>query len=93
MTAETDGRTATPAIQQAEHDAHGQAAILLVESLIHALVARSVLSSADAADLIAIAIDAKKEMSSDIGTNDDKLDRPLALLYSILSSIQIDGSK
>lgn len=90
MTAETDGRTTTPAIQQAEPDAHGQAAILLVESLIHALVARSVLSVSDAAGLIAIAMDAKKEISADRGESDDTRDRSLTLLSSILASLQID---
>lgn len=90
MAAETDGRIATPANQQAEPDAHGQAAILLVESLIHALIARSVLSISDAAGLISIAMDAKKEISSDRGNNDDMHDRSLALLGSILASLQID---
>lgn len=38
-----------------EPDAHGQAEMLLVESLIHGLIARSVISVADAVEIVEIA--------------------------------------
>lgn len=44
-------------------EAHGQAAILLVESLIHGLIERSVLSVADAVSIIETAADISREMA------------------------------
>jgi hypothetical protein len=48
-------------------DAHGEAALLLVESLIHALIERSVLSTAQAVEIIDIAADASLEIADQRG--------------------------
>ncbi|RYF20863.1 MAG: hypothetical protein EOO77_07180, partial [Oxalobacteraceae bacterium] len=50
-------------------DAHGQAAMLLVESLIHGMIARSVIQVADAIDVVTAAIDVKMEIEADLGDN------------------------
>ncbi len=90
MTDDATTWRATPAVRPAEPDPHGHAAILLVESLIHALVARSVISRGDAVNLISIAMDAKIEISADQGVINDKGDRSLALLSAILVSLESD---
>lgn len=48
-------------------DAHGEAALLLVESLIHGLIERSVLSPAQAVEVIDIAADASVEIADQRG--------------------------
>ena len=42
--------------------AHDSAALLLIESLIHGLIARSILTVKDAIEIIDIAADAEREM-------------------------------
>lgn len=73
-------------------DAYGQAAMLLVESLIHALIGRSVIGVQEAIELVTIAIDAKMEIASDRGENDDAADRALALLTAIRHSLSHDSA-
>jgi hypothetical protein len=46
-----------------EPDAHGQAAMLLVESLLHGLIARSVIGVADAIEVVAVAAEVKEEVA------------------------------
>lgn len=72
-------------------DAHGQAALLLVESLIHALVARSVIKLEDAVDVITVALDVKMEIATDDGDSDDTMDRSLTLLSAIRDSLIRDA--
>jgi hypothetical protein len=74
-------------------DAHGEAAMLLVESLIHGLVARSVLSVEEAIDLVGVAVDARVEIVADRGECDAAQDRTLALLSAIGTSLAIDAGK
>jgi hypothetical protein len=51
-----------PAVR--EPDAHGQAALLLTESLIHTLVENSAITNAQAIDLIRIAAEVKVEVAT-----------------------------
>jgi hypothetical protein len=44
-------------------DPHGRAALLLVESLIHALVEKAVLTRAEAIEVIDIAVDVEEELA------------------------------
>ena len=46
-------------------DAHGQAAMLLVESLIHGLIARSLISVADAIEILEIAVNVSQELDEE----------------------------
>lgn len=73
-----------------EPDAHGQAAMLLVESLIHGLVAKSVISVADAIDVVDTAADVKMDIGLDLGDSPPTLARSLNMLQAISQSLQID---
>lgn len=71
-------------------DAHGQAAMLLVESLIHSLIARSVLSVSDAVELIEVAADVKQDIAADLGDTPATLQKSLVLLNAISLSLSSD---
>lgn len=71
-------------------DAHGQAAILLVESLIHGLVERSVITTADAVDIVEAAAEVKLDVAVDTGESPATLLRSLSLLIGISDSLKID---
>lgn len=74
----------------AEPDAHGQAAMLLVESLIHALVARSALTVAEAIEVVDVAAEVKAESGEELGDTPTTLKRSLALLRAISASLRLD---
>lgn len=78
-----------PIVPTPAADAHGEAAILLIESLIHGLVARTVLSRDEAVELVAVAIDARIEIAADRGEGEDPHDPALALLSAIRASLAI----
>jgi len=69
-------------------DAQGAAALLLVESLIHGLIARSILSVQDAVDIVDIAANIERELDA------TGLGPPFgdfqSLLVPISSSLQVD---
>lgn len=73
-----------------EPDAHGQAAMLLVESLIHGLIARSVLSVADAIEIVAVAADVKQDIAADLGDSPATLQKSISLLNAISLSLSSD---
>jgi len=78
--------------ERAEPDAHGQAAMLLVESLIHGLVARSVLSVSEAIEIVDIATEAKLEIAEDLGGAPSPMRSSITLLTSISKSLSGDIS-
>lgn len=90
MTNHNDNHAAPTAAARREPDAHGQAAMLLVESLIHGLVSRSVISTEDAVDIVDTAAEVKAEMAIDIGEAPETLQRSLSLIESIGNSLQQD---
>jgi hypothetical protein len=71
-------------------DAHGQAAMLLVESLIHALIARSVISVGEAIEIVDVAADVKREIAADLGDSPATMSKSLSLLASISASLKQD---
>lgn len=71
-------------------DAHGQAALLIVESLIHALVARSIISTAEAVEVVEIAAEVKIDLAEDAGQSPATLRHSLALLTAISASLKPD---
>ncbi len=73
-----------------EPDAHGQAAMLLVESLIFGLIERSVISVADAIDIVEAAAEVKVDIAADIGESPETLDRSLDLMTAISDSLKLD---
>lgn len=73
-----------------EPDPHGQAALLLVESLIHALIGRSLLSVAEAVDVVETASEVKKVVAAEIGEARPTMEKSLALLGAIHASLSND---
>jgi len=76
-----------------EPDAHGQAAMLLVESLIHGLVSRSVISVAEAVEIVDIAAEVKADIAADLGDSPATMHRSLSLLTSISASLERDAKR
>ena len=71
-----------------EPDAHGQAAMLLVESLIHGLIARSVISAEEAIEIVGTAAEVKAEVAADLGDSPETMRGSLALLEAISRSLK-----
>lgn len=69
---------------------YGQAALLLVESLIHGLVARSVLTPADALEIVEVAAEVKTEIGIDMGDTPAAMRKSLALLETMAQSLRHD---
>jgi hypothetical protein len=70
-------------------DAHGHAALMLVESLVHNLIERSVISVDEALDIVATAIDATKELTEDSPIPPIELERSISLLTAIRQSLTL----
>jgi|GEM_PF-926000 len=75
----------TPAV-----DAHGQAAMLLVESLIHGLIEKRVLSVAEAVDIVDVATEVKLESGTERGELPATLLASINLLQDISASLRFD---
>lgn len=73
-----------------EPDAYGQAAMLLVESLLHSLIARSLLTLEDALEIVGIAADVKVEVADSLGDSPATMAKSLSLLTSISKSLSAD---
>lgn len=71
-------------------DAHGQAAVLLAESLLHGLIARSVITVADAIEIVGIASEVKQEVAADLGDSPATMEKSLAILSAISLSLTND---
>ncbi|MEQ1955977.1 hypothetical protein [Mesorhizobium sp. CN2-181] len=71
-------------------DAHGQAAMLLVESLVHGLIARKVISVADAVEIVETATEVKVEVAAEWGDSPATMLRSLHLLGAIRTSLARD---
>jgi hypothetical protein len=75
---------------QANADAHGQAALLLVESLIHGLIARSMISVSEAVEIVEVAVEVNAELALDRSDEEEGLDHSLQLLGAISESLRRD---
>lgn len=73
-----------------EPDAYGQAAMFLTESLIHGLIARKVITVADAVEIVGAAAEVKEEVGEELGESPVTLQRSLVLLDSISRSLAND---
>lgn len=71
-------------------DAHGQAAMLLVESLIHTLIARSVITVPDAIEIIEVAAEVRRDVGADHAETEATLARSITLLENISQSLRLD---
>lgn len=71
-------------------DAHGQAAMLLIESLIHTLIERKLITAADAMEIVGTAIEVKVDGAGDNNDSSASHARSLELLDAIGSSLSRD---
>ena len=72
-------------------DSHGQAALLLVESLIHGLCENSTLSNDQAVEITERAVDVQSEQAEAADGAGAPMWRSHALLSAILVSLKTDG--
>lgn len=75
-----------------EPDAHGEAALLFAESILHMLVERSVLTVADAVAVVQTAAEVKAELAIDAGESQERMQASLDLLFRISDSFAVDLS-
>jgi len=71
-------------------DAHGHAALLLVESLIHGLCENATLTSTEAAEIADRALDIQLEYAEADGGRTGPMHRAQLLLSGIAASLNID---
>lgn len=71
-------------------DADGHAALLLVESLIHNLVARSVISVEDAVETVDVAYDVKEIAGIELGHSRANIEKSLRTLAAIRDTLKIN---
>jgi len=74
----------------AEPDAHGQAALLLTESLLHMLVESRRLTNAQAVDVVHSATVVKVEVAEAAGESTNRMLESLALLIRMEDSFRAD---
>lgn len=71
-------------------DAHGQAAFLLVESLIHGLIARTALTVKEAIEIVQIAEEVTQDVGETWGGSLASVEKSRRLLSSISISLMHD---
>ena len=76
-----------------EPDAHGQAALLLAESTLHALVENATLTAAEAADVVRSAAEVKVEVAAFTGESRGRMQASLDLLNLITVSFSADDER
>jgi hypothetical protein len=81
-------RTRSGSLEQP--DAHGHAAMLLVESLIHGLIASSTISVQQAVDIVDIAVEANIGVVAGQDTCPESISKAQRLLDSISTSLAYD---
>jgi hypothetical protein len=87
----SEGFKATPGSEDgAQHDPAGEAALLLVESLIHGLIGKSVISVADAVEAINVAAEIRIELGEDRCEDRQTVERSAALLTAMSRSLTPD---
>lgn len=79
-----------PMIKVVEPDAHGQAALLFAESILHVLVDASVLTNAEAMTVATAACEVKREVATAAGKSIGRMQQSLDLLNQISASFRAD---
>lgn len=74
-----------------EPDAHGQAALLLVESLLHGLVDSSVISIPEAVEIVEVAAEVEADQAADRSTPPEMMRHSRDLLAAIGTSLKLDA--
>ncbi|MGI4745613.1 MAG: hypothetical protein ACRYFY_06145 [Janthinobacterium lividum] len=86
----TENSTAQPSSD--EPDAHGQAALILAEATLHALVEKCVLSAADVLAVLQSAHEIKTEVATLAGESEGRMQESLELLKRISISFAADAN-
>lgn len=71
-------------------ESHGQAALLLVESLIHALIERSVLTVAEAVEITDTAHEVERDRHDELAGSPDTVSPTGVLLLAVKRSLELD---
>lgn len=74
-----------------EPDAHGQAALLLAESILHALVETKTLTIDAALSVIQTTCEVKVEVAEQAGESNGRMQESLVLLRAIAASFAVDA--
>ena len=82
---------AAPSAGPVEPDAHGQAALLLAESILHALVETETLTVEGALSVIETTCEVKVEVAEQAGESRGRMQESLALLKAIAASFAVDA--
>jgi hypothetical protein len=85
-----DNDSSTRGLAAPSPDPHGHAALLLVESLIHGLLARSMISVADAIEIVETADSVQVEVAEAADGLGAPMWRSHALLKAIADSLKLD---
>lgn len=86
-----DAAPLAPLATSAEPDAHGQAALLLAESILHALVESKTLSNEGALSVIQTTCEVKIEVAERSGESQGRMQESLELLRTISASFAADA--
>ncbi len=85
-----DGMATRPSPRRSEPDAHGQAALLLAESMLHQLVERRVLTTAQALSTVRTACIVKAEVAAETHESVGRVQQSLDLLAGLERSLASD---
>jgi len=89
---DNDNEQPEPHVLWSSPDPHGQAAMLLVESLLHGLIGKSIISVADAVEIVDAASEVKEQIAADLGDTPRAKMKSLSLLDAISISLRSDMS-
>lgn len=84
----TKGPLLAPTTVPVEPDAHGQAALLLAESILHVLVETKSLSVEEALSVIKTSCEVKVQVAERAGESDRRMKESLGLLRAMFSSFE-----
>lgn len=92
MTSDPANGAPRPIARAVEPDAHGQAALLLAESILHALVDTGVVTQAEAVEVVTAATEVKREVATAAGESRGRMQQSLDLLTRMTASFATDGA-
>ena len=73
-----------------EPDAHGQAALILAESILHTLIETKTFTRSQALLVVQTASEVKIDVAAEIGESRGRMEESLALLSAITLSLEAD---
>lgn len=86
-----DNHAVRPPPPAEEPDAHGQAALILTETMLHALVDMKTMTTQQALDIVSSAEEIKTEVAGMSGESETRMQESLELLKRIGISIERDA--